>query len=249
MMNFPIEIKINIDGNIDAALSALDRTQGDQAQKRLIWFAENRQGIADGRLLLDSGVIVRFRSGDTPDELTVKLRPCTTEQLSGRFSAPFDKESFEYKIEEDWSGMRRALSASATRTHPQGALLHAVAPGADAAAPLDTLQLRFLQECAHAVRITGLDALGPIASTKLNNVPLDDLEVDFERWTVLDLDFLELSIRVKPKRGEESHEFEERAERKQKKLESAVQDRGVVISENPENKTRRVLTALARNHP
>ncbi|MFD8228754.1 hypothetical protein ACFV16_31970 [Streptomyces massasporeus] len=247
-MKFPIEIKVNIDGNIADALSALDQTQGEQAQKRLIWFAEHRQGVADGRLLLDSGVIVRFRSGDTPDELTVKLRPCTTEQLSSRFSEPFDKESFEYKVEEDWSGIRRALSASATRTHPQGALLHAVTPGADAAAPLDTLQLQFLQECAPGVHINGLDALGPISSTKLNNVPIDDLEVDLERWTVVDLDFLELSIRIKPKHGEDFHEFEQRAERKQKKLESAVQDRGVVISENPENKTRRVLTALARNH-
>ncbi|MFF7380832.1 hypothetical protein ACIP4Q_36920 [Streptomyces massasporeus] len=248
-MTFPIEIKINIDGNVAAALSALDLPQGHQSQKRLIWFAENRQGIADGRLLLDSGVIVRFRSGDTPDELTVKLRPCTKAQLTDGFSKPFDGDSFEYKIEQDWSGTRQALSASATRSHPQGALLNAVAPGADAAAPLDSLQLQFLQECAPAVRIDGLDALGPIASTKLNNVPLDDLEVDLERWTVADLDFLELSIRIKHKNGEEPHEFEKRAKRKQKKLESAVQDRGVVISDNPENKTRRVLTALAGNRP
>ncbi|MEV5106521.1 hypothetical protein ACFQ7G_09105 [Streptomyces massasporeus] len=248
-MTFPIEIKINIEGNITDALSALDLPQGVQTQKRLIWFAENRQGVADGRLLLDSGVIVRFRSGDTPDELTVKLRPCTTAQLADGFSKPFDGESFEYKIEEDWSGARQALSASATRSHPQGALLSAVAPGADAAAPLDTLQLRFLQECAPAVHIDGLDALGPVASTKLDNAPLDDLEVDLERWTVADLDFLELSIRIKHKHGEEPHEFEKRAKRKQKKLESAVRDRGVVISDNPENKTRRVLTALAGNHP
>ncbi|MFG2806704.1 hypothetical protein [Streptomyces massasporeus] len=247
-MTFPTEIKVNIDANITDALSTLDQP-GGESQKRLIWFAEHPQGVEDGRLLLDSGVIVRFRSGDTPDELTVKLRPCTTAQLTGRFSSPFDRESFEYKIEEDWSGSRHVLSASATRVHPQGTLLNAVTPGAEAAAPLDALQLQFLQECAPAVRFTELVALGPIASTKFNNVPLDNLEVDLERWTVADLNFLELSTRIKRKHGEKPHEFEKRVEHKQKKLQSAVRDRGIAISQNPDNKTRRVLTTLATRHP
>ncbi|MFE1879949.1 hypothetical protein [Streptomyces diastatochromogenes] len=246
-MNFPAEIKVNIDGNIADALSTLGQPQ-DPAQKRLIWFAEDRQEISDGRLLLDSGVIVRFRSGDTLDDLAVKLRPCTEAQLVGQFSSPFDRESFEYKVEKDWSGSRRVLSASATCTRPQGALLYAVAPGANAAASLDDRQQQFLQKCAPTVHITELAALGPISSTKFNNVPLDDLEVDLERWSVADLDFLELSIRVKPKDDEKADEFEARAKRKQKKLESAVRDRGVVISENPENKTRRVLTTLAASY-
>ncbi|MFF5010267.1 hypothetical protein ACFY3G_46625 [Streptomyces phaeochromogenes] len=246
-MNFPAEIKVNIDGNIADALSTLGTPQGP-VQKRLIWFAEDLQEIADGRLLLDSGVIVRFRSGDTPDELAVKLRPCTQAQLIGQFSSPFDAESFEYKIENDRSGNRQVLSASATRTHPQGALLYAVAPGANASAPLDDRQQQFLQECAPSVDVTGLAALGPISSTKFSNVPLDDLEVDLERWSVADLDFLELSIRVKPKDDDKADQFEARAKRKQKKLESAVRDRGIAISGNPENKTRRVLTTLAASY-
>ncbi|MFI6807902.1 hypothetical protein ACIBO6_23240 [Streptomyces luteogriseus] len=118
-MTFPIEIKVNIDANIADALSTLDQ-QGGESQKRLIWFAEHAQGVEDSRLLLDSGVTVRFRSGDTPDELTVKLRPCTTAQLTGRFSSQFEGESFERKIEEDWSGSRHVLSASATRVLPRG---------------------------------------------------------------------------------------------------------------------------------
>ncbi|MFD7247673.1 hypothetical protein [Streptomyces massasporeus] len=247
-MTFPIEIKVNIDADIAVALSTLAQPGGD-TQKRLIWFAEHHRGVEDGRLLLDRGVIVRLRSGDTPDELTVKLRPCTTDQLTDRFSGPFDGESFEYKIEADWSGSSRVLSASATRAHPQGALLNAVTPGAEAADFLDTLQMQFLRECAPAVHITELVALGPIASTKFNNVPLDGLEVDLERWTVADLDFLELSTRIKHKHDETPHEFETRVERKQEKLRSAVRDRGIAISQNPENKTRRVLTALATGHP
>ncbi|MFI6807903.1 hypothetical protein ACIBO6_23245 [Streptomyces luteogriseus] len=122
-------------------------------------------------------------------------------------------------------------------------------PGAEATALLDTLQLEFLQACTPAVHITELVASGPIASTKLNNVPLGNLEVDLERWTVADLDFLELSTRIKRKHGERPHEFEARVEHKQKKLQSAVRDRGITISQNPDNKTRRVLTTLAAKRP
>ncbi|WP_407914727.1 hypothetical protein [Kitasatospora sp. NE20-6] len=247
-MLLPIEIKVNIDGSVGAALSALGEPQGEVV-KRLVWFAEDRGGVEAGRLLLlGDGVIVRFRSGDTPDELAVKLRPCTEEQLVGRFSRPFDEESFEYRIEEDRSGSRHALAASAVSSHPQGALLAAVAPDADAGAPLGALQRQFLRECEPGLHLGGLVALGPVASTKFNNLLLDDLKVDMERWSVSDLDFLELSIRVKPKDDEGAEEFEARSRRKQEKLESSVRDRGVVISEHLDDKTRRVLTALAAGH-
>jgi len=68
------------------------------------------------------------------------------------------------------------------------------------------------------VRIDRLLALGSISSTKYPDLPLDDLDVNMERWTVADLDFLELSIRVKSKDDETADEFQSRAERKQKKL-------------------------------
>ncbi|MED7952825.1 hypothetical protein [Streptomyces sp. BE303] len=248
-MILPVEIKVNVDGDVQEALAALGEPRGG-TRKRLIWFAEDRDGVADGRLpLLDGGVIVRLRSGDTPDELTVKLRPCTGEQLVGPFTCPFEEESFEYRIEEDLAGSRRTLAASATGTHPQAALLDAVAPGADTAAPLGVRQREFLRGCAPEVRIDGLVALGPIASTKGEDVPLDDVEADLERWAVGGLDFLEVSIRVKPKEDEEPDAFAERVARKQRKLESAVRDRGVLLSGNPESKTRRVLTALVPARP
>ncbi|MEY9996953.1 hypothetical protein ABIE67_008985 [Streptomyces sp. V4I8] len=80
---------------------------------------------------------------------------------------------------------------------------------------------------------------------KVDDVSLDDLDVDLEVWSVAGLEFLEASIRVKPKDDEAAEEFAARAERKQRKLEDAVRQRGVSLSEHPENKTRRVLTALA----
>ncbi|MFD5015395.1 hypothetical protein [Streptomyces chartreusis] len=57
-------------------------------------------------------------------------------------------------------------------------------------------------------------------------------------------DFLEVSIRGKPRNDESRDEFAARAKHKQQKLEAAARDRGVTISDNPENKTRRVLNAL-----
>ncbi|MFD3658870.1 hypothetical protein [Streptomyces sp. NPDC058620] len=241
----PIEIKVNIEGDVAAALSALSGSSSPMTRRR-IWFAEGRDGVAEGRVpLLDGGVIVRFRIGGGPGDLTVKLRPCTGEQLVGRFSAPFEAEPFTYKIEEDWSGNRRMLAASLVHGGPPGMLSDAVKPGADPAASMDAVQGQFLHACAPAIRLDGLVALGPIFSTKVDDVPLDDLKVDLDAWSVADLDFLEASIRVKPKDEDDVEKFTARAERKQRKLEDAVRERGVVLSEHPESKTRRVLTVLA----
>ncbi|MCX4539217.1 hypothetical protein [Streptomyces sp. NBC_01565] len=241
----PIEIKVNIEGDVAAALSALGGPGAAMATRR-IWFAEDRDGVAEGRVpLLDAGVIVRFRIGSGHDDLTVKLRPCKREQLVGRFADPFAATPLTYRIEEDWSADRRVLAASLVRDHPQGALLGAVQPGADSAAPIDAVQDQFLNVCAPAVSLDGLVALGPILSTKADDVALGDLEVDLEAWRVAGLEFLEASIRVKPKDGENAGELTARAERKQRKLEEAVRERGVTLSELAESKTRRVLTALA----
>ncbi|MCX5521350.1 hypothetical protein OG342_00365 [Streptomyces bobili] len=240
----PVEIKVNIEGDVAGALSALAASRGSLMTRR-IWFAEDREGVAQGKVpLLDGGVIIRLRTGGGPDDLVVKLRPSTREQLVGRFSAPFKVESFTYKIEEDWSRHGRVLAASLVHSHPPGALGAVVEPGADPATSIDQLQDQFLHACAGDVRFDGLVALGPITSTKVDGVALDDLEVDLEAWSAVGLDFLEASIRVKPKAEDDEEEFKERAERKQRKLEEAVLERGVTLSEVPDSKTHRVLTAL-----
>ncbi|MCB8904931.1 MULTISPECIES: hypothetical protein [unclassified Streptomyces] len=241
----PIEIKVNIEGDVAAALSALGGA-GAATTTRRIWFAEDRDGVAEGRVrLLDAGVIVRFRNGGGPDELTVKLRPCTREQLVGRFEEAFDVTPITYRIEEDWSADRRVVAASLTHGHPSGALLGAVQPGADPTASIDAVQDQFLDICAPVVELDGLVALGPVLSTKAADVALGDLEVDLEAWRVAGLEFLEASIRVKPKSGENADELTARAERRQRKLEEAVRELGVTVSELPESKTHRVLTTLA----
>ncbi|MEU9701030.1 hypothetical protein [Streptomyces sp. NPDC047981] len=241
----PIEIKVNIDGGVGAAMAALGASAG-RMSVRHIWFAEDRVGAAEGRVpLLDAGVIVRIRAGAGPDDLTVKLRPCTRGQLIGRFAAPFEARPFTYKIEQDWTGSRRVLAASLVHDHPPGVLADVVtSPGADPATAIDAVQGQFLDVCVPEVRLGGLVALGPIVATKIEDVALDDLEVDLEAWSVTDLEFLEASIRVKPKDDDDAERLTERAERKQRKLEDAVRAAGVELSEHPDTKTRRVLTAL-----
>jgi hypothetical protein len=241
----PVEIKVNIESDVAAALSLLGAAHGEMTARR-IWFAEDLDGAAEDRVpLLDAGVIVRFRIGGGADDLTVKLRPCDRKQLVGRFSAPFDAEPFTYRIEEDWSVNRRVPAASLVHTHAPGALVGAVAPGADPAAPIDAVQDQFMHACAPAVQLNGLVALGPILATKVDDVPLGDLKVNLEAWSVAGMEFLEASIRVKPKDEDDAKEFTMRAERRQRKLQEAVRERGVALSESlPENKTRRVLAAL-----
>ncbi|MFJ7958941.1 hypothetical protein ACIQ62_21925 [Streptomyces sp. NPDC096319] len=114
----PVEIKVDIEGDATGAMSALGASQRPLTTRR-IWFAEDRDGVARGAVpLLDSGVIVRFRTGGGPDELVVKLRPCTRDQLVGRFSAAFDAEPLTYKIEGDWTRNGRVLAASLAHRHP-----------------------------------------------------------------------------------------------------------------------------------
>ncbi|MGW2050944.1 hypothetical protein ACWCPF_38145 [Streptomyces sp. NPDC001858] len=239
----PVEIKVNV----VAGLDALGGSDGHAMTMRRIWFAEDRDGVAQGRLpLLEGGVIVRFRiGGGGPDELTVKLRPCERERLVGRFSAPFESGPLAYGVEEDWSVSGRVLAASLVHDHPPGALAAAVQPGADPAAPIHEVQDQFVDVCAPAVRLDGLVALGPVFSAKARDVPLGDLEVNLETWSAAGLEFLEVSIRVKPKNGESADEFTARAERKQRRLIEAVRERGLTVSEQSENKTQRILTALA----
>ncbi|MFC9387078.1 hypothetical protein [Streptomyces venezuelae] len=240
----PVEIKVNVEDDVAGAMSALGASQGALMTRR-IWFAEDRVGVAQGKLLLlDGGVIVRIRIGGGQDDVVVKLRPCTREQLLGRFTAPFEVDALTYRIEEDWSRNDRVLAASLVRDHPPGALPAAVTPGSDPATLFDEVQDQFLDACAPDVRFEALVALGPISATKVEDVPLDDLKVDLEAWSVAGLNFLEASIRVKPKAGDDEEEFKERAERKLRKLEEAVLERGVTLSEVPDSKTHRVLTAL-----
>jgi hypothetical protein len=242
-MRYPVEVKVNIDDGVEAALHALAAARVEPA-KRQIWFAEERAGVAAGEAsLYRAHVIVRFRCGDGTDDVTVKLRPCLPPRLAARWSRPFEDAWMTYKIEEDWSGERRVFAASAVEERKLGHVLDAVRPGDDAADLLSVDQRDFLRSCA-VPEFGPLAVLGPVRSDKFAGLEFGDLDVDMERWRVAGLDFLELSIRVKPKKDETDDAFHARVQRRLDALEQFVRDRGVALSPNRENKTHRVLAAL-----
>jgi hypothetical protein len=244
-MLVPIEIKANIEGDVAAALAVL----GDPTpeSKRSISFVEDREGARSGLLpFLKQGIILRIRSGGAQDDSTAKLRPVEGRALPVQWSKSFKRKPLEYRIEGDWSGERRVLAASAVVEHAQDSLTAVVGTGS-----LDRVftpdQRQFVSECA-AVDIVSdhLVLLGPIGSTKWQNLRIGSLDdIDAERWTVAGLDFLELSIRVKRKDDESPVEYERRSERAQRSLLAAIDHVGLQVSSDPENKTKRVLEAMA----
>ena len=107
----PIEIKVNVGGNVDDALAALGLGEGEPRQ---VWFLDDyfTEGI-DPLPLFNNGIVVRLgrRINSGKERSTVKLRPCRRSQLV----RPWDvqpSESSDYRIEGDWSRDRHMLAAS-----------------------------------------------------------------------------------------------------------------------------------------
>lgn len=250
-MSDPIEVKVNVDGDVAAALSVLG-TAASAETVRDIWFAEARSGLAGGHgelVLLSHRIAIRVRSGADGDDLTVKLRPCERADLSGEWMSSFEDAELQYKIEGDWCGERHVLAASAIRDGVGGSLRAITEPDADVATALNTSQRRFLVTCGPPeVVVDDLIALGPISSTKWTEVEVGGLDLNVERWVTEDLDLLELSIRVKPKKHESDRDFLARLSAEQHRLESAVVALGLPIADGV-TKTQQVLSALASRLP
>jgi hypothetical protein len=201
-----------------------------------IHFCEDLNPAAPGTPLLDLGVILRARiRPDDDDDVTVKLRPCRGSQLTDRWINETDK----LKVEGDWAGNRHVLAASHTEERPE-----AVIPGVVAQQrPLSDLftdqQLQFLADCAGAaINLDALTVLSPVTAVRWKKVAVapPELGLRAERWTVGDLDFLELSA-VAPI---------EEASAKQAAVLQFVRSLGLYIPEEQEPKTRQVMEHLVR---
>ncbi len=238
----PIEIKVNIAGDVDKALSALRLGDG---QPREVWFLEDlTEGARPALPLLNAGIVLRLRrrrknGGKTKEDSTVKLRPCRRSQLVGPWNRPLDPD---YRIEGDWSRSRRVLAASHGADLDSGAIGRAL-DGGEIADVFTDQQRAFLAASADiGVALSGVTALKPIAAVKWEGISVGDVheavnQVVAERWTVAGLDFLELSIRVET--GELG------AAAAQQKLTKAVESVGLVIDDGDESKTARVMKRLA----
>ncbi|WP_194828177.1 hypothetical protein [Nocardia sp. XZ_19_231] len=240
----PIEIKVNLDGDVAGALQRL-RCSDAGAAYRDIWFAEPlHPGSTGAPTLLSSRIVIRLRSGDE-DDLTVKLRPCLRSQLAGRWAAPFTESGVRYRIESDWSGGRRMLSASAISLRSPGSLRAAVARGIDVTDSLNSAQRQFLVSCTPpGIAVDHLCAMGPVASARWTGVPVGNLRADVERWTAAGLDLVELSLTVVPRQGDSPVDLHLRAVDAQRELEVALHALGLTIATG-DTKTEQVLIALA----
>ena len=238
-----VEIKVTLGG--DATGSAVQQLDLPGEPPWQIWFWEDiTPGSGPATPLLDVGVILRARDkagGD--DDATVKLRPCRRSQLTDHWLAAHEGETedgdeWEVKIEADWSGHRRVLAASHTCERPGGVVREAGGGRRPVEELLSRDQLAFLRDGAGtAINLRTLTALPPVTATrwkKLTAAPRG-LDVRAERWTVGDLDFLELSV-VADDPGE--------AREKQAALTDFVQSQGLVVDPDQQSKTRQVLEHL-----
>jgi hypothetical protein len=112
----------------------------------------------------------------------------------------------------------------------------------DGEEPLDRLftgaQQRFLSDCAGMpINLDALTLLPPIEAARWEEVRVQDVEdVVVERWTVDELDFLELSVRK---------DTVEEAREAQAELERRIRALGLERDDEHASKTERVLAHLA----
>lgn len=233
-MSEPVEIKVTVSGAIKQAVKALDL---DKGTNREIWFLDDlTPGVRPTLPLFAAGVVLRLRTGGNKADSTVKLRPCRRTQLVSRWARPFETDDFEFRIEADWAGKRRSLAASAVAEIDPDLIKSVTTSGNDPGIVITPWQKELLSSCTSMVIVeTGLTPLGPISARKWKDIKIGDFDVNAERWSVGNLDFLELSIRV-----------EADPEGQQTRFEAAIKTRGLTFQTDQETKTSQVLTELAR---
>jgi hypothetical protein len=200
-----VEVKVSLDSDQTAeAVRALDLA--DVTPWKIFFVEDVTTGLCSATPLLDQHLIVRARQKTKgKDDVTVKFRPGRRSQLTDSWLATTkdtdgDLDS-ELKVEEDWAGERK-LSISLTTERPKG-LVAAVAAGergVDALLAHD--QRRLIDECAGVlVNLAALTMLPAVSAMRWPTFAAPGpggsaLDVRAERWTVHDLDFLELSIAI-----------------------------------------------------
>jgi hypothetical protein len=236
-----VELKISISADqVKAARKQLGLKHGDATAAK-IWFCERPVVGDSGRLdLFERGLIVRLRSKDGDhSDTTVKYRRPEPIELPAGWDDPDAHPN--YKIEGDWTGDNRQVSASLDSTVAHTVIEYAVAKGT----PLDRKlfsadQRRFASAIAdpHKVSLASLQALGPVHALRWQETSRPDLgdELGAEQWTADDLVFLELSIRVKYRDAKAwQHRFADWAT-----------DQGVAPSALATTKTQAVLEHFAK---
>jgi hypothetical protein len=234
-----IEIKVNLSGDqTQAAVDRLELPAVDQPWQ--IYFCEDvAPGVSPATPLKEVGVILRARhKPGKQDDSTVKLRPVRRSQLTDDWLEAEKGDGWEVKVEGDWAGEGRVLAVSHTADRPDDVLADAAERRRPPSSFFTKQQEAFLRDCSSAaVNLKALTVLPPVIATRWDSVEKapGQLGVRAERWTVDDLDFLELST-VAKQPGE--------ADSRQSALLDYVHSLGLAVDSNPESKTDRVLKHL-----
>lgn len=231
-----VEIKVSFGREqTELAMQALKLPAGRPRWQ--IFFCEDvNPGVSPGTPLLDRGVVLRARiRSDGDDDATIKLRPCRGSQLTDRWLS----ETENLKVEADWAGERKVLAASHTDDRPKQVIPDVERGQRPVTDLFTTQQLEFLRDCADiTVNLDTLTVLPQVTAVRWKAIETapPDLSLRAERWTVGDLDFLELSIAVQITQ----------APAMQAALTDFVGSLGFAVDPDQETKTRQVLEHLVR---
>jgi hypothetical protein len=233
--NTGVEIKVSFDQQVAMALDELG-LDGHGEPRRIGFLEDTTVGVV--LPLFHQGIVLRVRQiDDDDDDATVKLRPCRRSQLAGNWLGAEEGDGWKLTVEQDWAGSRRALAASCGSKLPKG---H-IAPVLEGTEPVHRLfsqgQARFLSDCAGMpINLDALTLLPLVAATRWKEVRVGSVrDVVVERWTIDDLDFLELSIRSDTVAD---------APASQQELEREVRALSLQPDSDSKSKTERVLTHL-----
>jgi hypothetical protein len=232
-----VEIKVTFSGPAADQATTVLGLRG-AGERRRVYFCEDRRVTDPATLrLLDARIILRIRRDPDGDDATVKLRECFRDQLAPPpWLDVFSDGKHKFKVEQDWAGPRKVLSASLVAKRDPGRLDDVLAARESPRTLFSDRQRQFLADCAGTdVDLDAVTLLGPVRVGKWDTTTWSGFEVDAERWTVDPLDFLELSIRVDP----------DRAGTAQAGFEAALRDAGIGADPVQETKTRLVLRRLA----
>ncbi|WP_203996476.1 hypothetical protein [Virgisporangium aurantiacum] len=227
-----VEIKLSFDSTQIADATRVFKLEPDKGKSRRIWFGENRRGAGGPSALPLSarGIILRIREKKKSDA-TLKLRGpdgCIDPAAWRERTAGFGKVA---RLEGDWAGRRRLISASVDSELSDAARDELTAPAPSLPLLLSDEQRRLARELM--IPLTDLELLGPIDATKWD--PEDDDGFAAELWDVDgDLRFLEISILVS-----------DDPLGAQRRLEQAAIDGGLRLDPEQDTKTSTVLRHLA----
>ncbi len=188
-----VEIKLNFASELDKVKDAFGLGP-DAAKPRQVWFAEVRDGLEGPSALplLARGIILRFRAKKKSGDATLKLRgPDGGIDPAGWAEHTRDVPAKLKKIEGDWAGERRQISASLDSDLDEAAVAVLKGAGPSVADLLSDAQRRLAAELM--VPLARLTLLPPIDAVKWD---ANGDGVEAELWDVGTLRFLEISVRV-----------------------------------------------------